>query len=325
MSSIFLSYSHSDGAFASTLANDLLDSGHDVWIDLFNLPGGTMWEQDIFAAIDAANILLLIWSGNMEGSVFAPREYQQAKDKAKTIIPVVIGGDPERMWEGLSERQWIDFRDSKQYATSLSRLLADLPRPVPSEQPPQIERLIQRGDTQFGSAARQFRSKLEYGPTEDDAVGLLLKRDPLGLQSFLVGRRGAVIQSGQRVDVFFNVSRLVEQDSFRDYLSYVKALGIDPWTVLVRGPILDTSNGLSFWLPDDHKVYSAAVRMAWSGVAKVAQEATPLHLFVNGPVALAAAFTAAENIRRPLTIYQLNMKGSGAGRYFPAYGHNVRL
>lgn len=304
MSHIFISYSHDDHAIANKLANDLLDKKYNVWIDNLNLPGGTKWEDDIMEGIDTCDVFLILWSPNIEGSSFSQKEKDRALAGNKKIVPLLIKGNGERIWSDISHLQYIDLRD---YQAGLQKLTDDIPLPENVKPPPSINDLMQEGSATFNSALRQYRSKIDYGPRDRDAVGLLLERSEYGVQSFLVGWRSQTIKKPDAIQVFLNFSGNINQDRFGDYLEYAGETYPDNlWTVLVRGAITTSDRGLQYHLPNDSKVWHAAVQLAWRAIGKVSSAWNPLHLYMNAPVALGAGFCAMEHFRREVFIYHTN-------------------
>ncbi len=322
MSHIFISYSHDDGDFVNKLANDLLDKNYSVWLDTLNLPGGTTWNDDIMQAIDDCAFYLLVWNANIEGSTYSIKEKDRALAAGKTIIPLVIGGDTNRMWHDVQKFQWIDFRDN--YDSAFKKLTDLIPLPIGLKSPPHLEHLMKQGDMTFGSAARLWRSKLTYlmPSGQDTYISLLVERSGQGIQSFLVGPASAKINTPNATQIFMNFTGAVAGDRFTDYLDYAVANSIEVWTILVRGPIRTSKRGdLEYYLPYDQSAWKQALQISWSAVKRVGgPERTPLHLFMNAPVALGAGFCAAEHFRRPISIYQVNLDAKEAkDRYFCAY------
>ncbi len=86
----FISYARQDFAFANALHDDLTAAGHDVWIDLGEIPRGVDWWQAIAQGIAAADVCVLVaspWS--MNSSVVA-REWQTARQHGKPLIVLAL-------------------------------------------------------------------------------------------------------------------------------------------------------------------------------------------------------------------------------------------
>lgn len=317
MSHIFISYAHDDGSVANKLANDLLDKNYSVWIDNLNLSGGANWEADIMRAIDDCSYFIILWSANIEGSLYSQKEKERAVQANKPIIPVIISGDEGRMWDDIKPFQYIDLRN---YRAGFDKLIQRIPLADGVQSPPDIKGLIKQGNMKFNSALRLYRSRLSYGVNDNDAVGLLIERSEYGIQSFLVGRRAQLIKKPDNIQVFLNFSGNIDKDRFEDYLEYTAEVHPTLWTVLVRGPITSTPRGLQYILPDDKKVWEIAAQLAWRAIGQVGAEHIPLHLYMNAPVALGAGFCAMEHFRREVFIYHTNFTPKEAkDRYFLVY------
>lgn len=322
MSQIFISYSHDDTPFVSKLAHDLLDHGYDVWMDALNLPGGVKWEDDILNAIDACDIYLLIWSANIEGSQMSQKEKDRAIRGGKHVIPIMRSGDPNRMWADIKSLQWIDFQTD--YRTGWTKLVSQVALPSGVQPPPPLKTLIDRGDMTFAAAARLWRSKLPYRVgTPTEAIALLVERSEDAIYSYLVGKNTEFINVHPAIRLFMNFTGRVEGDRFEDYLDYLQANQLSTWTALIRGPITTTSRGLEYTMPYEKPVWNTAVQMAWKVVSLMGTDRIPLHLYLNAPVAMAAAFCAREHFKRDVHIYQVDLSASTAkDRYFEAYTYS---
>jgi hypothetical protein len=289
-------------------------------IDSQNLPGGVNWDDEIMQAIDHCGYFLLIWSANMEGSDYGRKEVERASQGDKTIIPILYSGDAGRLWDDIAKLQWIDFRDAA--SDGWSRLIELIPLPIGTKPPPDIQGLIAQGDMTFGGATRLWRSVLTYEMPDNLLVrALLLERTEFGIYSYLAGENQQHIQPAEAIQVFFNVSGMVDRDRFSDYLEYMQANRRTIWTVLIRGPIVSTGRGLEYTIPYDPKVWQRALDVAWRAIGKIGVERLPLQLYFNAPVALAAGFCAREHFRREVAIYQVNLtpRLDARDRYFLAY------
>ena len=61
MSRVFLSYARDDVDAARQLAEDIEQSGHDVWWDR-HLHGGSRFDREIEAALKDAEAVVVLWS-----------------------------------------------------------------------------------------------------------------------------------------------------------------------------------------------------------------------------------------------------------------------
>lgn len=94
MPQIFISYSRKDIDFARKLAGDLEKAGYDVWWDLTDLRGGDDWVRVIPAAIESSTFFLVVLSPNSAASDWVAKEYTQALNLRKKIIPIQLKPGP---------------------------------------------------------------------------------------------------------------------------------------------------------------------------------------------------------------------------------------
>src|SRR5215831_18481154 len=94
MERIFVSYSRKDMDFIRRLAGDLETAKYDVWWDITDLRGGDDWPRVIPAAIASSNFILVVLSPNAVNSEWVEKEYTQALDLHKKIIPVMFAKSP---------------------------------------------------------------------------------------------------------------------------------------------------------------------------------------------------------------------------------------
>jgi len=91
MSRLFLSYSRADAADATRLRDALQAKGHDVWMDSSRIQSGAQWRKSIVEAIEKADRVLLLLSGNSIHSDNVRREIDIAQDAAVPILPLMLG------------------------------------------------------------------------------------------------------------------------------------------------------------------------------------------------------------------------------------------
>ncbi|AEV99681.1 hypothetical protein A4D02_35540 [Niastella koreensis] len=89
MSSFFISYSRKDLAFAETLRKhiQLMDSGHDVFLDLYKIKTGVRWKQYLLSSVRKNDFFILILSNNSAISTFVQQEVKWVQqDELKTGV-----------------------------------------------------------------------------------------------------------------------------------------------------------------------------------------------------------------------------------------------
>ena len=86
---IFISYSKKDKDFAWKLADDLVSTGHKVWIDR-SLQVGEDWKQTIEKKLEEADEVIVVLSANATASKWVQHEGSIAYGLKKRMYPVLI-------------------------------------------------------------------------------------------------------------------------------------------------------------------------------------------------------------------------------------------
>jgi TIR domain len=125
---VFISYAHSDEAFAARLSEDLRSRHIALWIDTSGItPGAPDYEQVIRDAIPTSFALVLVGSPAASASVNVRGEIAKAKAIGCPIIPLWAEG--ERWVDSaplaLAEAQYIDCRGER-YDVGCAQLAATL-------------------------------------------------------------------------------------------------------------------------------------------------------------------------------------------------------
>lgn len=107
MSHIFISYSKKNKRYARKLADHLITSGFDVWID-DRIDYGENWERVIFQAIDACKVFVVIMTPESYESDWVLRECQYADRRKKPQYPLLLDGEG---FPRYITTQWADVRD----------------------------------------------------------------------------------------------------------------------------------------------------------------------------------------------------------------------
>ena len=123
MPQIFISYSRKDIDFARKLAEDLEKAGYDVWWDLTDLRGGDDWVRVIPAAIESSAFFLVVLSPNSAASDWVAKEYTQALNLRKKIIPLLL--EPGPVPFALNTINFVNFASGK-YEDRFKELLSAL-------------------------------------------------------------------------------------------------------------------------------------------------------------------------------------------------------
>ena len=90
MGQVFLSYAREDRGVAQKLARVVEDAGHDVWWDR-HIGGGEEFADQIEAALDKAEVVLVAWSSESVKSRWVRDEAAAGGDSGR-LVPVSIDG-----------------------------------------------------------------------------------------------------------------------------------------------------------------------------------------------------------------------------------------
>jgi len=92
--SVFVSYARSDGeALARALRERLATAGIALWRDREAMEGGRDWWQQITAAIDSVEFLVLVMTDAALASPTVRREWRYARQRGVTVYPVLARAD----------------------------------------------------------------------------------------------------------------------------------------------------------------------------------------------------------------------------------------
>lgn len=104
---VFLSYAHADQAPARRLAGVLEKCGYVVWWDAL-IEGGTRYARSIDEALQAADVILVLWSKQSIESDWVRDEAAQGRDRRR-LVPLSLDGTLPPL--GFRQLQMIDLSD----------------------------------------------------------------------------------------------------------------------------------------------------------------------------------------------------------------------
>lgn len=120
---VFFSYCRTDGqTFALKLAEDLRNTGFNVWMDQSNIQPGKKWDIEVESALDNAECILFISTEKSTTSTNVLDEVYHALDKNKKVIPPIA--DKCSLPFRLKRLQFIDF--TTDYNAAFNQLLKAL-------------------------------------------------------------------------------------------------------------------------------------------------------------------------------------------------------
>ena len=140
MAKIFLSYAHEDQAHAQRIVDALAQAGLEAWWD-HQIPPGSSWDEVIGKRIEAASVVIVIWSKQSVASNFVKEEAQIAYDAGKLLPAMVDQIEPPmgfRRVQAANLAGWRGDADNPQWRAMLEEVRGRLsgaiaaPRPAPA-------------------------------------------------------------------------------------------------------------------------------------------------------------------------------------------------
>ncbi len=113
MADVFISYAREDKAFVRRLHDALAARKLDAWVDWEGIPPTADFLQEIRAAIEASDTVILVLSPDWAESVVCAQEAAHALAHNKRLVPIVYREiEPERLPAAVAALNWIFFRDA---------------------------------------------------------------------------------------------------------------------------------------------------------------------------------------------------------------------
>lgn len=226
MQHIFISYSRHDQPYARRLAEHLIASGYDVWID-DRIDYGSRWAEVIQRAIEDCAALVVIMTPHSRESHWVQTECEYAGQKRKPIFPLLLEGDvffryvsvqsvnvtdgalpPQAFLDELSEHapqrggrgEDVAHADVPAPALAPSSSLPAEPSPAPAEPPARTTKPRRRVPLVFGVVigvialvviALLLREQMQPDDFDDAATGTGVARSVQDAMDALLGAQGA--------------------------------------------------------------------------------------------------------------------------------------
>lgn len=124
MANVFISHRSSDLAEAESLANEIRNAGHRVWLDVWEIRPGDSIVERIQAGLEGASYLIVCFSSSAD-SPWMSREWmsalaRQLNGHSVKVLPVLLaGGSPPAL---LADIKYADL--VKNRAQGIAELLS---------------------------------------------------------------------------------------------------------------------------------------------------------------------------------------------------------
>jgi hypothetical protein len=86
---VFISYTRSDEVFVAQLAEDLQVAGVPIWVDMFDIPDGTDWHDEIERALQRCHLMVAVLSPAALRAGNWRAELSRFMDSGKLIVPIL--------------------------------------------------------------------------------------------------------------------------------------------------------------------------------------------------------------------------------------------
>ena len=154
---LFLSYSRADRARAERLADTLVNAGYTVWWDAL-IEGGAQFASSITEALDAADVVIVLWSKHSVDSDWVRDEAAQGRDRHR-LVPLTLDGIRAplgfRQYQVIDLSHWRGKADGPEIAAihrAIETVMGHEPFTTPIARPVSRRRLLAAGGG-LGAAA----------------------------------------------------------------------------------------------------------------------------------------------------------------------------
>ena len=131
MGHIFISYSHKDKEYVQKFHDALQNRGFHAWMD-DRIDFGDEWLKVIQKHLDESDIFIVIMSRNSFESDMVQNEIARAREKRKTIFPLLLDGEN---WLIVQAKQYVDVTDGSFPKEKFYRDLASAMSLTPNQLP----------------------------------------------------------------------------------------------------------------------------------------------------------------------------------------------
>jgi TolB-like protein/Tfp pilus assembly protein PilF len=157
LADIFVSYSSEDRTKVQGLVEGLQNAGLTVWYD-HDLAGGSVFSEEIEKELQAAKVVLAVWTQSSLKSRWVADEVEIGRDSGK-LVPITLDGSIAPI--GFRQYQAIDFSswDGKAESDPFEKLIGSIARFVSPEV--EVEGAVAHSPSEPERTANDAPSKLE--------------------------------------------------------------------------------------------------------------------------------------------------------------------
>jgi hypothetical protein len=116
---VFLSYNHKDREIAQRISRELEKADLQIWDYEKEIKVGQNWKESIYNALNKSDYFVYLISKSTSESNFISQELQQALEKNKKILPILI--DDSKPEEFVSSIKYVNLKDD--YLEGIEELL----------------------------------------------------------------------------------------------------------------------------------------------------------------------------------------------------------
>lgn len=129
---VFIANARPDAEWAHRLEGALKNAGIKTWVDVSNIPAGSIWEQSIIEGLRACSAIIVVVTKRAIASTWIRAEIEYAQNAGIAILPVMV---EDELLPGLEHIQHVDLRGKEEIPSSFVDEVKNIiapPKPAPS-------------------------------------------------------------------------------------------------------------------------------------------------------------------------------------------------
>ena len=308
---VFISYSHSDKAFAAAFAERLKRAGVPHFIDVESIDWGEDIPDRIHEALEQSTHLVVLISPGSEQSQWVAYEMGYGRGSSKVLVPYLL--HPSMRLPGFisSKRCLKSAKEERKFISRLQRLLKSSAKPKakvsrpretttgpPEEQEPTIEdRLSSESGSVRRKAAIDLGNRAESGSV-DALVGLLEREEDQNVRESAIKSLGK-IGGSRAVALLESIWSGSEQSRYGKLAAKNALVKLGCW-----------GKGVPLVTPDDMKTRFAGLYTAYVDTDHVRdREPEDLHREVAGTLQSSFVSKGYSLARNPIVDKEISVEG----------------